>query len=163
MRLYFLRHGEAEDGGGLNDHDRRLTTNGIERTTNAGHVLAKLNINPAYIFSSPRVRARQTADIVAQALGMSIDIREEVNFSFNTRAVQTLIADLDSDSEVMFVGHEPSMSATISALTGAQIEMKKGGLARVDVDASTAAHGTLVWLIAPKVFDVLAGAEGDDS
>lgn len=157
MKLYFLRHGEAEDGGEIDDHERRLTPNGIERTAGAGKVLAKLAIAPLYIYSSPRIRARQTADIVAQALGLAVDVRDEVNYSFDHKAVELLIAGLEDDDDVMFVGHEPSMSAAICELTGARVQMKKGGLARVDVRARSPLHGELVWLIAPRVFDVLSG------
>ena len=155
MKLYFLRHGEAEEGKDIEDHDRRLTTNGIERTSTAAKVMTKLDIVPLYIYSSPRVRARQTADILAQQLGMGVDIREELNFSFNLKAVEKLIAELKPEDDVMFVGHEPSFSATIGALTGGRVEMKKGGLARVDVISTFPLRGMLVWLIAPKIFDVL--------
>jgi phosphohistidine phosphatase len=159
MKLYFLRHAEAEDGKDLDDHDRRLTTNGIERTSAAAKVMTKLDIVPLFIYSSPRVRARQTADIVAQHLGMGVDVREEVDFTFSLKAVEKLIAELKPEDDVMFVGHEPSFSATIGALTGASVEMKKGGLARVDVISTFPLRGVLVWLVAPKIFDVLTADE----
>lgn len=158
MHLYFLRHGHAEPGGLISDHDRQLTPEGIQRLHVAAKVMRQLNINPAHIFSSPRIRARQTADIIAEATGTPVEIREEVNFDFDLNAVRTLIQDLPATDEVMFVGHEPTFSMTVQNLTGADVEMKKGGLARVDLYDPRSPRGMLVWLIAPKVFDALDGA-----
>ena len=157
MRLYFLRHGHAEDGGMGSDHDRELTAEGIARLNTAAKAMRQLEIRPAVIFSSPRVRAQQTAEIVAKALEAEVQIREEVNFRFDAPAVRRLISQLDDEDEAMFVGHEPSMGLTVRALTGAEIEMKKGGLVRVDVLNRHTTRGVLVWLIAPKVFDALSG------
>jgi len=159
MKLYFLRHAEAEDGGEISDHERRLTPRGIERITTAAEVMARLDIAPLYIYSSPRVRARQTAEITAQALGLAVDVREEVNYDFSVKAVQLLIKSLGDDDDVMFVGHEPSFSQTVGEITGASLEMKKGGLARVDLVSRNPLRGVLVWLIAPAVFDVLNCSE----
>lgn len=155
MRLYLLRHGHAEPGGSISDHDRELTREGIERLQTAARVMRQLNVSPARIFSSPRVRARQTAEIVAEATGTPVEIRDEVNFSFDRQAIRALIQDLPDSDDVMFVGHEPSFSMAVHSLTGAEVEMKKGGLARVDIHDPASPHGVLVWLIAPKVFDAL--------
>lgn len=155
MKLYFLRHGEAEDGL-ADDASRRLTQKGIARLDIAAQVMQRIDINPQFIYSSPRIRAQQTAEIVAEAFGLDVEIRKEVNFSFSIDAVAKLIEPLPEDSEVMFVGHEPSMSTTISDLTGADVVMKKGGLARVDiVQYAPPLEGQLIWLITPKVFEAL--------
>ncbi|MBZ0296648.1 MAG: phosphohistidine phosphatase SixA [Anaerolineae bacterium] len=155
MILYFLRHGEAEDTA-ADDYQRALTPRGVRRTQAAGRVLAQLKLSPTHIYSSPRQRARQTAEIVAEALGREVEIRDEVNYEFSVSAVEQLISGLDSSAEVMFVGHQPTLSQVIGALTGATVAMKRGGLARVDIPVSASPlRGQLVWLIAPKVFDTL--------
>jgi phosphohistidine phosphatase len=154
MKLFFLRHAQAEDGD-TDDFHRKLTERGARRTATAAQVMRSLNIRPARIFSSPRVRAYQTAEIVANQLKMKVEIREEVGFGFDIQAVGDLIADLNPANEIMFVGHEPSMSMAVQGLTGASVAMKKGGLARVDLFDYAVLEGTLIWLIAPKVFDVL--------
>ena len=154
MRLFFLRHAQAEDGNS-DDFHRSLTKSGAGRTATAARVMQALNIRPARIYSSPRVRAYQTAEIVANQLKLKVEVREEVNFDFNLQAVSDLIADLNPADEVVFVGHEPSMSMVVQGLTGASVAMKKGGLARVDLFDSASLQGTLIWLIAPKVFDAL--------
>jgi phosphohistidine phosphatase len=154
MRLYFLRHAQAEPGGS-DDHDRQLTPDGHRRTATAASVMAALGISPAHIYTSPRIRALQTAEIVADVLELPVEVREQVNFGFDLDGLEALIEDLSDDSEVMFVGHEPSFSMMVHELTGADIDMKKGGLARVDLYDREDLSGTLVWLIAPRVFDVL--------
>lgn len=157
MRLYLVRHGKAE-GHARNDHDRQLTADGAKRLATEAKVIARLGIQPARLYSSPRVRARQTADIIARALNMTIDISEAVNFDFSLESVAQLVAGLPLDAEVMFVGHNPSMAQVIHELTGATVEMKVGSLARIDLDSiPPQLHGHLAWLIAPKVFDALGG------
>jgi phosphohistidine phosphatase len=155
MQLYFFRHAEAEDGSAtLPDNARQLTKRGIQRTRNAATVLKSLGLKPAHLYSSPLVRARQTADILAETLGVEVVERSEVGPGFNEQAVETLVRDAGGDSEIMFVGHEPDFSATVSALIGGGwVEIKKGGLARIDIDNVQPLRGMLVWLIAPKIFD----------
>ncbi len=154
MKLYFVRHGEAEDLAPT-DHARALTENGKERVKKSAQVLKRLGITPKKIYSSPRIRAKQTAEIIAEALDMEVTFAEEVNFGFDTSNVKTFLQSLKSKDEVMFVGHNPDMSQIVHKLTGASLSMKKGGLARIDMINAKARRGELVWLIAPKVFDAL--------
>lgn len=154
MQLYFLRHAEAE-GHHREDYYRELTERGNKRTETAGKVMKKLSIKPTHIFSSPRIRARQTADIVAKILGIPVEERSEVDFGFNIHHIGSLIANLSPSDSVMFVGHNPSMSSVVNDLCGADVNMKKGGLARIDLYTRKPLEGELVWLIAPKVFDAL--------
>lgn len=156
MRLYFFRHGLAEPGTErLPDSERALTAVGSERTERAVRVLKALDAVPTYLLTSPLVRARQTADILADGFGLTAQIRPELAPGFSLPALEALVADL-SGGDVMLVGHEPDLSVTIGALTGGVVLMKKGGMARVDLVGYQPLRGALVWLIAPRVFDVLA-------
>lgn len=154
MKLYFLRHAEANYDAAT-DHDRPLTKRGEQRMKSAAKILRRLDLHITHLYSSPRVRARDTAKIVADALGLAVEIREELNFSFNVGDVVMLTSALTEAHAVMFVGHNPSLSEIVSVLTGARVDMKKGGLARVDIPEPGARVGELVWLIAPKIFDAL--------
>lgn len=154
MRYYFVRHGIAADLA-PSDFARELTPRGRRRVGKAAKVMKALGIIPACIYASPRLRARQTAEIIAAELGMAAVLAEEVDFGFDIAAVKRLSRRLPAESDVMFVGHNPNMSLIVHQLTGANVSMKKGGLARIDVIHHQAQHGELVWLIAPKVFDVL--------
>lgn len=155
MQLYLFRHAEAEAGSiTLPDSARQLTKRGIERTRKAAGVIKALGLKPAHLYSSPLVRARQTADLLAEALGVEVEERAEVGPGFNAQAAAQLVQNAGQDDQIMFVGHEPDFSATVSAIIGGGwVEMKKGGLARIDVDNLQPLRGTLVWLIAPKIFD----------
>jgi phosphohistidine phosphatase len=159
MRLYFVRHGHAEDAQApaYDDAARALTPEGIARIAAAGVALNRLHVKPAQLYSSPRVRARQTAELLAKAMGVSVTQQEAVNFGFSPKQVESLIAESAQEDEIMFVGHEPDMSMTIAALIGGdgEIIMKKGSIARVDVIARTPLRGALVWLLAPHVLDAL--------
>jgi len=154
MKLYLVRHGDAE-ALAPTDHGRELTEHGKERVAQASQVIKRLGIAPKVIYSSPRIRAKQTAELIAEALGMTVVITEEVNFGFDTGNIKTLTKDLRSRDEVMFVGHNPDMSQVVHKMTGASVAMKKGGLARIDIVSTKVQRGELVWLIAPKVFDAL--------
>ena len=158
MKLYLVRHGKAQAADGtVEDAQRQLTPDGRKRLETEAQALARMGIDPAHIFSSPRVRARQTAEIIAGALHKTVEIREEVNYDFDIKAIATLIKELSPDAEVMFVGHEPTMSDVIYALTGANVVMKVGSLARVDIESPQHdLRGQLIWLLAPRVFDGLA-------
>lgn len=154
MKLYLLRHAHAEDGSG-DDHTRRLTDEGVHYSTLLGRLLKKLEVQPKHIYTSPRVRALQTAEIVAKALNVQVEKREEVNFGFNIPAIETLIKGLSPNDEVMFVGHEPFFSSAVHDLTGGRAEMKKCGIARIDLTQTTPPRGELIWLLAPKLYEAL--------
>ena len=155
MRLYFFRHGLAEDGADMEDAKRALTKAGIERTKAAAKALEALDVRPAWLYSSPLVRAYQTADILASALKRKVTIREEIAPGFGVGQVETLTKELGEDDDVMFVGHEPDFSTIVQKLTGGSVTMKKGGLARVDVVSRQPLLGTLVWLLPPKVLSAI--------
>ncbi len=154
MRLYFFRHAIAQPADDHTpDHKRALTPEGVARTRHAARRLKLLELDPDRLYTSPLIRARQTADILGQALGIAVQVRREVGPGFNLTAVEALIRDLGDDDEVLFVGHEPDFSQTIAALVGGQIVMKKGALARIDTVAYQPLIGQLVWLIPPKAFE----------
>ncbi len=152
MRLYFLRHGIAEDTA-ASDAERKLTNKGIAQLHDGARLFKQLDIKLKHLYSSPLVRAKETAEIVGKALDVEVQIRKEVSPGFSVEAVAALTHDLDSADEVMFVGHEPDFSTVVGALIGGQVVMKKGGLARVDVLSSDPLSGELVWLIAPKIYE----------
>lgn len=153
MRLYLLRHGKAETGSG-SDAQRRLTPVGVTRTQIAARVMARLGLRPTRIFSSPRVRARQTADIVAAALGCAVEEHAALDYGFSAADLPALRATLPPDADLFCVGHNPFLPMIVHELSGAQVTMKPGGLARLKLE-SDARHAWLEWLIAPRVFAAL--------
>ena len=162
MRLYFLRHGIAEDFSS-SDFDRALTKRGARRIQRLAEALRDMRLRPDAIFSSPRIRARQTAEIVAAAVGQSVTISDAVNFGFDLDDIPQLTEKLPDDAEVMFVGHNPDMSLVVRDLTGCNLNMKKGGLARVDLPGRDLERGELVWLLAPRFYASLPGGKAATS
>ncbi|MFO7322512.1 MAG: phosphohistidine phosphatase SixA [Chloroflexota bacterium] len=157
MRLYFFRHGEAEPATGeMTDFQRPLTPRGEQRTRRAAAALAARKVRPAHLYSSPLVRARQTAEILGKALGLKVEVREEIEPGFRINALQRLVDAVGDDEDLMFVGHNPDFPTVIGELIGGgDVVMKKGGLARVDVVLRDPLHGRLVWLLPPKLLDAL--------
>jgi phosphohistidine phosphatase len=156
MRLYFLRHGlaaERDEWQGV-DFDRPLTDEGRERMARQAKAMAKLSLALEVIVTSPLVRAKQTAAIVADGLKLRAGLVEDerLGLDFDPSRLAGVLEEHRSADAVMLVGHEPSMSGTIGHLVGgARIALKKGALARVDVPDPSSSEGELVWLIPPKV------------
>src|SRR4051794_29400271 len=126
--IWFLRHGDAEEGSP--DFDRRLTAKGERQSRDAGATLAALGAEFDLCLASPRVRARDTARLACEPLGLEVTIEEQL--SGGRFDPLELAAGLDN---VLLVGHEPDFSDAIAELTGARVDMKKGGLAGVDDSA----------------------------
>ena len=152
MNLYFLRHGLADwPNWDRPDAERPLTPEGIQRMKAEAKAMKGLGIAPALIAASPLVRAKQTAEIVADRFGLTVNATPLLAPGFGMRQLTALLRDMSGVKEAMLVGHEPDFSATISDLIGGgRVVMKKGGLARVEVDPESLT-GELVWLLAPKV------------
>ena len=156
MRCYFLRHGlavEADDWSG-SDFDRPLTGEGRARMRRAAKAMAALRLEIDVIVTSPLLRAKQTAAIVAKELQLDDRLVEDERLGgeFGSDRLADILAEHRRANAVMLVGHEPGMSRTIGHLVGgAGIEFKKGSLACVNVPNPSILQSELVWLIPAKV------------
>jgi phosphohistidine phosphatase len=161
MKFYLLRHGLAVEPGtpGFSDDSTRpLTAEGKLKMRRVARGMKSLELSFGLILSSPYIRARQTAEIVADAFKAArrLKLTETLEPGGSTRAlVETIRAWQPALESVLVVGHEPYLSGLISLLvsgeTGLAIVMKKGGLCRLDVNRLK--HGqcaALEWLLAPK-------------
>lgn len=150
MEIYFLRHGIAEDSSpDGSDAARRLTDKGIAKLEGAREGLRRLKVAPDLLLTSPLVRARQTAEVVGRHLGLDPQVAEALAPGCDAEQLLALLAGYPGAARVMVVGHEPDFSSMIAELTGGQVEMKKGALARVDLEPGER-RGTLVWLAPPR-------------
>ena len=159
MTLYFLRHGIAADREAWegDDASRPLTDEGCKAMEHEAKALARLELNPDLIITSPLKRAKQTAKILAERLSAEKRLVEDGRLaeSFDTRALAAILSEWRDAKSIVLVGHEPDFSETISrVIGGGRIDLKKGGIARVAVTDPSAPSGELVWLIAPKVLGV---------
>jgi phosphohistidine phosphatase len=160
MRCYFLRHGIAADPEGWNgtDFDRPLTREGRERMEREARAIEELALELDRIVTSPLLRAKQTAQIVAARLDMSGKLIEDPRLGggFNLERLAAILNANADAKTILLVGHEPSMSMTIGRAIGtASIELKKAALAGVELDDPNEPRGTLFCLIPPKVLVAL--------
>jgi phosphohistidine phosphatase len=142
--LWLLRHGDAEDGSP--DAERKLTEKGRRQSTAAGAALAALGVKLEACLASPKVRAAQTAELACDALGVEPELEPKLaGGRFDAEALAAGLGD-----EVLLVGHDPDFSMAVHTLTGAQVRMKKGGLAGID-------KGELKVLLRPAELKRIAG------
>jgi phosphohistidine phosphatase len=157
MRVYFMRHGDAGDKRSWEgpDAQRPLSELGIQRTTAAAEHFARTAFRPTRILTSPLARALQTADIVAGALGAQdlIEVDERLAPGFDIRAFRRILKENVTQERLLLVGHEPSFSTVIEeAMGGGSIILRKGGVARLDLDELSPPRGRLAWLDSPSLF-----------
>lgn len=151
MKLYFLRHGIAEDrSADGSDAGRRLTSEGIEEMHRVAAGIRTLDLELTVLLASPLVRARETAEIVARTLDVPGKLREEplLASGCDVQAIAHAVEELAPKARVLLVGHEPDFSEAISDLIGGgSVRMKKASLACVDWPTRRVGGGELRWLL----------------
>ena len=119
MKLILMRHAEAERGDAYaEDALRPLTVEGAGTQKKVAQALQCMGVMPERIFTSPRLRARQTAEITAQVLGLK-HVPEEsdaLGDDYSLHNVLALLRDYADKETVLCVGHEPDLSALAGAL-----------------------------------------------
>lgn len=138
MRILFIRHAEAVEAGQFNGPDlgRPLTKKGGKTFVRVARCLAKTYPKPDIIISSEAMRARQTAGILAQTIGVSrVAIKAEMNPGAKKGAIQKVIRAHARKKWITLVGHEPDFSNAISSMVASgkvRLKLKKGGVAEVE-------------------------------
>jgi phosphohistidine phosphatase len=147
QQLWILRHGEAEPHDAAPDADRQLTDRGREQSRSAGRALAALKLEFQLAFTSPKVRARDTASLACEALGIEPIEHAPLASGFDGNDALELMSASGPDQRVLVVGHDPDFSQVVYDLTGARIDFKKGGIAAVRLDGT---RGELIVLLRPR-------------
>ncbi len=142
--IWLLRHGDAADGSP--DAERPLTDKGRAQARAAGAALQRLGIQLDACLASPKVRARDTAELACAAAGAPAPQLEQ-RLAGGPFDAPELVAGLGDD--VLLVGHDPDFSMAVHTLTGAQVRMKKGSLAAIH-------KGELVVLLRPRELSAIA-------
>lgn len=156
--LYLIRHGLAEERGDAwpDDSKRPLTEQGMSRLRKSARGLARAGVAFDVILTSPLVRARQTAEVIAGALDVRppvVTVEPLAPGGLN----QAVIAELEKHarrSRIALVGHEPGIGELAARLAGSRhpMQFKKGAMCRIDVDAVPPPEpGTLRWFLTPKI------------
>ena len=157
MDLLVLRHGEAgRRSPSPGDSKRSLTTEGKQEIVDLSNGLKSLEIKLDVIFTSPLLRAKQTAEIVAKSLKYKGKIEEldALKPEGSRLELYSALSKLKQESVILVVGHEPYLSEMIGegiSQSGCRINLKKAGLARMRIISTLPKiKGELRWLLTPK-------------
>ena len=144
--IWLLRHGDAEDGAGKPDAERELTEKGERQSRDAGKALKALGVEFDVCLTSPKVRAKRTAELACESLDCPVEEDERLaGGDFDPLEVSA------GRGEVMLVGHEPDFSSAVALVTGSRVKFKKGGVAALD-------DHILHVLLRPKDVRAIAGS-----
>jgi phosphohistidine phosphatase len=147
QQLWFLRHGEAEPHDARPDPERRLTPRGAEQSRAAARALAALGLSFQVVLTSPLVRALDTARLACEELDGEPVVEERLADGFDVDDALALAEAAGEDKRVLFVGHNPDFEQVVGELTGATIDLKKGGVAAVRLHGR---RGELIALLRPR-------------
>jgi|KBSSwiStaDraftv2_1062776.scaffolds.fasta_scaffold2940167_1 phosphohistidine phosphatase len=160
MEIYVMRHGDAvdrEDPAMKSDEMRPLTDLGKDESAQMARALRLLGVKPDAILTSPLVRARETAEIVASELGLGKPaISDELAPDGSTAGVLSDILNAGPPRQVLLSGHMPGVGRIVSYLTWNSSEtiipMRTAAICRVDLPDETPfpGYGDLRWLLPPR-------------
>jgi phosphohistidine phosphatase len=162
--LYLVRHAiAAERGDEWPDDDKRpLTERGISRFKECVNGLEALDVELDEIFTSPLLRARQTAELLAAGVRgkPAVKVLDALSPGHAPGTVLANLAKAAKRRRIALVGHEPGLGELAAHLIGAgrALPFKKGGACRIDVESLTSRRaGALTWFVTPKVLRELGG------
>jgi phosphohistidine phosphatase len=169
MNLFILRHGIASDPGehglpkDLPDAERPLSAKGKQKLWRSTKAMQKLDLKFDAVVSSPLLRARQTAQIVTEAFEIrrKLILTDDLAPAGDPKALLDQLNKLGPRAKnILLVGHEPYLSRLIGLLiagnTTTSIDLKKGGLAKLEVEQLRFARcAELAWLLTPKQLELI--------
>jgi phosphohistidine phosphatase len=161
MEIYLMQHGEAHSED--QDPERSLTPEGEGQVHFSGKALKKLGVSVDLIVSSPKKRARQTAEIVATELGYpkeGIEVTETLEPLAPSGDAIAYVGRFEDRGRVLLAGHLPSLGKIVSELVSGggvvSVHFEMGGVCRIDVEALPTQSGDLRWVLTPAHLRLLA-------
>ncbi|HVA88148.1 MAG TPA: histidine phosphatase family protein [Candidatus Saccharimonadales bacterium] len=155
--LYLLRHAHAGDPARWEGPDDRrpLSGRGRRQAEAIAEHLAGLSPGIEVIVSSPKLRAVQTAEFVARALGLPINVDDRLAAGLSIGAAEQVLASVGDPDAAVLVGHDPDFSELVADLVGApSIPMRKGALARLDTARPVHPGSAILrWLLPPDAIE----------
>lgn len=155
LELYLLRHAHAGDPSEWAGDDdlRPLSSRGRQQSRDLGEFLARLAFLPDLLISSPKARARQTAELVSAEIGAAVSLDDRLAGALDLDDLSAMLDDLGGQ-RVVLVGHDPDFSEVAGALCGfGRLPLRKGAMARIDVGLPLdTGGGVLRWLITPELY-----------
>jgi len=155
IELHLLRHAHAGDPLAWSGPDERrpLSDKGEKQSDRLGRFLVGVGFTSDAVITSPKVRAAQTADIVARHLGVPVIVDERLAGGLDLPDLEAILRDAGDPVRPVLVGHDPDFTDLVEVLTGSgAMTMKKGAIIRIDVDRPlVAGGGSLAWLVTPDL------------
>jgi phosphohistidine phosphatase len=158
--LLLMRHAKSDWAADYGvDHDRPLNDRGIRSAKLMGRVMSEKGLVPDVVISSTALRARTTAELaIAAGNWESRLILDRALYDEGSRGVLSAAAGAPEVQRLMLVGHQPTWSMLVSALTGERAEMKTATVAVIELDLDSwgglpEASGTMTHLLRPRDFD----------
>jgi len=143
MELLVMRHGSAEES--TDDFNRRLTQQGRDEVLAASRLISRHHYRPEVIYSSPLLRARQTAGIVAEQFSLDVVECDSIVPEGDCREVCEWLGQQGS-GKILIVSHQPFVSLFVRYLTGEQRYMDTASLSMIHLDEGTWQRGRLEWV-----------------
>ena len=153
MLLHLIRHAHAGDPESWDGPDaaRPLSEKGRSQAERLGRYLADIGFRTEAILTSPKLRALQTAEIVAAHLGVDVVEDHRLAGALDLDTVAAILKDADDTERPVLVGHDPDFSDLLASLCATvNVPMRKGALARIEIDGPLEpGGGALRWMIPP--------------
>ncbi len=163
MEIYLVRHGAAYTKE--EDPERHLNSDGVNQCHLTGRALKKLDITLDLIVTSPKVRARQTAEIIAEEIGYSnaeIKVTEKLEPTAAPKATISYLKDLTDTKRVMLAGHLPLLGHLASELLSntSQISLyfEPSSVCQINIEQPHSHTGDFRWFLAPEHLRIMAQA-----
>ena len=163
FELYLIRHGVAAERGENfpDDTKRPLTNEGVQKLRKEAKALVALDITFDVILTSPLVRTRQTAEVIAAAFRNPPPIVNMASLAPGSthNAIIEELSKHHRRHRIAMVGHEPGIGELAGRLTGQRkpLEFKKGAACRIDVAAlPPTGPGQLRWFLTPRILRKIA-------
>ena len=168
MRLYLVRHGTAEPPGDTNqfqDFRRSLTPEGVKKMREVALGLRGLGIGIDSVASSPLVRAKETAEIIAELLKLKnpVEFWDELTPGTPAQQAMAKLQEYENKDSLALVGHQPHLGYLAALLVFGQdsvsLDLKKGGVCCIEVDQFPIRPPLpLVWLLPPKILRLFSSS-----
>jgi phosphohistidine phosphatase len=161
MEIYLMQHGPnlSKD----KDPEEPLSPEGEVLVSKAAQAIRKMGLNFDVIIASPKKRSKQTAAMVAEAVGFPVEgIVETEQVKAMTPAENTILylKQFEDKKAVLVAGHLPSLAEVASSLltsgSRATIQFERGGIGRIDVDSLPTSKGKLRWYLIPAQLELMA-------
>ena len=160
MEIYLMQHGPnlSKD----EDPEESLSPEGEAQVAKAAQAIKRMGLGFDVIIASPKKRSKQTAAIVAEAVGFPVEnILETEKVKAMTPAEETInyLKQFADKKSILVAGHLPSLAEVASFLltsgSKATIQFERGGLGRIDVESIPTNEGKLRWYLTPRQLQLM--------